>query len=423
MPDFFSSDLPIYKVVCFTLQTIDGYDVLAMSFAAPTLAEDWSLSADRLGLLFSAGLLGMTAGAMFLAPLTDRYGRRTMILIGVTVMGVTMFATAWSANLEVMIALRLLTGLAIGSMMASLTALVSEFFPDRLRNVAVGLLLAGYPLGAILGGIFAALLIPEYGWPGVFVAGGLLSLAMLPLVLIWIPESLHYLLRRRPPGALEQVNDVLGRLQMARVNELPQAEAEPEPASVRSLLTPERRTGTLQLWTSFFLCFATLYFLLSWIPKLLVDSGLDLEQAIYAGIAFNIGGVIGDALIGYAANRFGVQRSILYFHILAAVGMILFAFLPLGIAALLLLTTIIGTFQQGGFVGFYIAAARLYPADIRSTGVGWGIGLGRFGAVFAPYLAGVLIAAGWGISALFTLFAVPLVIGGWITYRIRSDSL
>jgi AAHS family 4-hydroxybenzoate transporter-like MFS transporter len=242
-------------------------------------------------------------------------------------------------------------------------------------------------------------------------------------VLLYVPESLYFLLRRRPDACLERMNEVLGYLQIPQLQAVPSAGAEPEAANVRSLLTKSRRKQTLQLWSSFFLCFGTLYFLLSWIPKLLVDSGLSLSQAISAGIAFNIGGVLGNICIGWASTRLGLQKTILYFHLIAASGMLLFAWLPLNIAGLLWLAGIIGLFQQGGFVGFYMTAVRLYPPEIRTTGVGWGIGLGRFGAVIAPYLAGQLIALGWGIGILFTVFAIPLALGGWITYSIRSKDL
>jgi AAHS family 4-hydroxybenzoate transporter-like MFS transporter len=308
-------------------------------------------------------------------------------------------------------------------MLASLTSLVSEFFPDRMRNMAIGILLAGYPLGAMLGGFLAKAVIPAFGWQGIFVAGGIMTLCLLPLVLMYVPESLYFLMRRRPDSCLERMNAVLRYLQMPELQDVPKAGAKPEAASVRSLLTKSRRKSTLQLWSSFFLCFGTLYFLLSWIPKLLVDAGLPLGQAISAGIAFNVGGVLGNICIGWVSTRWGLQKAILYFHLIAASGMLLFAWLPLGVASMLWLAGIIGLFQQGGFVGFYMTAARLYPPEIRTTGVGWGIGLGRFGAVIAPYLAGQLIALGWGIGILFTIFAVPLAIGGWITYSIRSKDL
>jgi benzoate transport len=413
----------IVLAICFLLNIIDGYDVLAMSFAAPVLAEDWQLAPTRLGIVFSAGLLGMTLGAMFLAPLTDRIGRRTMILWAVVIMGVAMYATACAPNLGWMVALRILTGLGIGAMLASLTSLVSEFFPDRLRNIAVGVMLAGYPLGATLGGGVAALVLPSQGWPGVFIAGGIMTLAMLPLIFWLLPESPHYLLQRRPADALVKLNQVLCRLGQDGLAALPGAVTAPEAASVRSLLAPGRRLATLQLWTGFFLCFATLYFLLSWIPKLLVDSGLPLAQAIYVGIAFNVGGAAGNLGVGWVANRFGLQRGLLGFKVIAAIGMAAFALFELQVAWLLILTAVIGFFQQGGFVGLYMLAARLYPAAIRTTGVGWGIGLGRFGAVIGPYLAGQLIGLGWGLSVLFMLFAVPLLVGGAIVALIPKEKI
>lgn len=410
-------------LVCFLLNTVDGFDVLAMAFAAPALASDWQLPADKLGLVFSAGVLGMTLGAMFLAPLTDRVGRRSMVIAAVLVMGLSMLATAWVSSLGPMILLRVLTGLTIGAMLASLTSQVSEFFPDRLRNMAVGIMLAGYPLGATLGGFLAAWLIPDYGWQGVFIAGGVMTLGLLPLILLAMPESPHFLLHRRPAGALQALNRVLGRLNLPELRKLPPAESEPAPASVRSLLVSERRRATLQLWSTFFLCFGTLYFLLSWIPKLLVDSGLPLHQAIYAGIAFNLGGAVGNIFVAWAGTRFGLLRGILVFNLLAALGMLVFALVPMQVSALLLLTAVIGLFQQGGFVGLYMVAARIYPAEIRTTGVGWGIGLGRFGAVIAPYMAGLLIAGGWGVDLLFVLFAAPLVLGGLVIFSIRAREL
>jgi AAHS family 4-hydroxybenzoate transporter-like MFS transporter len=409
--------------ICLLLNIVDGFDVLAMSFAAPVLAEDWSLSADRLGLVFSAGVLGMTLGAMFLAPWTDRLGRRTVIFWAVLVMGVSMLLTAYVVNMAQMICLRIVTGLTIGTMLASLTSVVSEFFPDRLRNIAVGIMLSGYPAGAVMGGFLAAWLLPTYGWPGVFIVGGVMTLALVPLIYWLLPESLHFLVQRRPQGALIKLNGVLGKLRLAPVIELPPAAAIPEAASVRSLLAVQRRESTLLLWTGFFLCFGTLYFLLSWIPKLLVDSGLPLEHAIYAGIAFNVGGALGNLGVGWLSGKLGVQRAMLLFQLIAAMGMVLFATLTLELRFLLALTMIIGFFQQGGFVALYMIAARIYPAEIRTTGVGWGIGLGRFGAVLAPYAAGSLIAIGWGMSILFLMFAVPLVVGGLFVYAIRSNSL
>ncbi len=406
-------------LICFLLNMLDGYDVLSMAFAAPPLAQDWSLSPQRLGIVFSAGVLGMTLGAMFLAPLTDRIGRRSMVLYAVTGMGVSMLATAYVNNLAALVTLRILTGLGIGAMLASLTSMVSEFFPDRHRNLAVGINLAGYPLGATIGGFIAAQLIPHFGWQGVFIFGGIATLAVLPLCWFLLPESVHYLLCRRPKQALDRANRVLERLEIPTLEQLPELEVEPATPNVQALLGPAHRELTLQLWTGFFLTFGTLYFLLSWIPKLLVDAGLPLDQAIYASVAFNLGGAAGNVGIGWVSGRWGLQRSVLLFSCTAALALVVMALLPLAVAVLLVIAAILGFFQQGGLVGFYAMAARVYPAEIRTTGIGWSIGLGRFGAVIGPYLGGVLIAVGWSMGSLFIFFAVPLVFAGMVAYRLR----
>ena len=407
--------------VCFCLTVIDGYDVLSMAFAAPPLASDWQLPADRLGIVLSAGVLGMTLGAMFITPLTDLVGRRPMVLCGVAVMSVSMFATAYAPGLAWMVALRVITGLGIGAMLASLTALVSEFFPSRHRDLAVGLMLAGYPLGATLGGFVAAQLIPSYGWQGVFVFGGAITLLLLPAVFFLLPESAQFLIHRRPADALARLNNVLHRLSIEPLQTLPAASPPPR-AHVASLLAPHYRRATLTLWVGYFFNFGTLYFLLSWIPKLLVDYGMPLNQAISAGIAFNLGGALGNLGIGWVAARLGLGRSIMQFTFAAMLCLLALAWVPMDVAALLAVTGILGFFQQGSLIGFYAIAARLYPAAIRTTGIGWGIGLGRFGAVIGPALGGVLITQGWTVPALFVFFAIPLAISGVAAVLVRPPA-
>lgn len=410
-------------LVCFLLSAVDGYDLLSMSFAAPPLEDDWQLGKGELGIAFSAGLLGMVLGAMFLSPLTDLLGRRPMILASVTVIGCAMLLTAYTWNLPTLAAMRALTGLGIGAILSSLTSLLSEFYPERRRNFAIGVNLAGLPVGGGLGGFLATWLIPQYGWQGVFLAGGIATLAALPLIWLLLPESTQFLLHKRPKNALARINRTLARMRIAPLEELPPPPASAAKPSVlallNALLKPERRRDTLLLWTGFFLNFSTLYFLLSWIPLLLKAAGLPLAQAIYASVAFNLGGVVGNAGIGWISAHFSLQRSILTFSLAAAIGMLAFASFDLEIAALLTLTAIIGLFQQGSMTGYYAIAARAYPTEIRTTGVGWGIGLGRIGAVVSPALTGLLLVWGWSMDGLYLFFAVPMLFVGWIATRLH----
>lgn len=406
-------------ITCFSINVVDGYDMLSIGFAASPLSEDWSLPADVLGMVFSAGVLGMTLGAMCLSPLTDIFGRRPLILACIALTGCAMLMTAFANSLWMLMVLRLLTGLGIGTILASVTALVSEFFPERLRNFAVSLALSGYPLGGALAGVIAAELIPFYGWRGIFAVGGMASLALLPAIWRVLPESAQFLVYKRPADALVRINRILERLRITPFVDLPDSPQPEVRGHVLRLLQNEHRRDTLLLWSGFFMQFGTLYFLLSWIPKLLVNLGVPERLSIYAGLAFNLGGAAGNVLLGWLSVRFGLQRSILVFAWVAAIGMVAFSQFSLAAALLLTLTGLIGVFQQGVMAGLYSLASRLYPTGVRTTGVGWGIGFGRFGAVLAPYAVGLLVAEGWTIVGLYVLFSLPMLLVGWLATRLQ----
>ena len=405
--------------VSLVLNMLDGFDVTAMAFTAHSIGEDLLISPDRLGIVFSVALAGMMIGAMFIAPLSDSIGRRKMILTCVTVIGVSMFATGYSTSLWHMIILRLITGLGVGGMLASLAAITSEYTPEKYRSLAVVSVTAGYPLGASVGGFIAAPMIPAYGWESVFFAGGAATLLMVTAVYFLVPESLQYLLAKRPNNALQQVNRIMTRLNRPELKELPEVHASQhkERANVASLLTADRRKQTIMLWTTFFFCFVCLYFLMSWVPKLVISAGLSEATGVYAAVAFNGGGVIGIVTLGWLAARFKLSNLIGSFLTVAALGMVTFA-LASGINHLILYLAFIGFFLQSGFTGLYAVAAKIYPTEVRTTGLGWAIGLGRFGAVIGPYVGGVLIAMNVSMETNFILYAVPLLVSGLLAYTL-----
>ena len=270
-------------------------------------------------------------------------------------------------------------------------------------------------------------IMPEYGWRGMFWFGGLITLAMVIVAWLMIPESLKYLFERRPDGVLEKINTILKKLKKEPLAEMPaMIESKTINAGgildgMRQLLAPEYRKTTLTLWAAFLLCFSTLYFLMSWIPKLMEDSGFDATAGRDAFFLFNLGGVIGIYLMGWMSTRWKLTNLIFYLSAASAVGMVIFAMAPNELTLLLSLTLVIGILQQGGFTGLYGAAAKAYPTVCRSTGIGWSIGLGRFGAVVGPAVAGYLIAAGFTMSANYFIFAIPMAIGGYIAYRLHID--
>lgn len=406
-------------LIALTLNMLDGFDVTAMSFTVHTIGEELQLTPDRLGIVFSVALAGMMGGAMFIAPLSDIIGRRRTIITCVSMIGLSMIATAGAQNLWQLIVLRGITGLGVGAMLASLATITAEYTPSKFRSLAVVSITAGYPLGATLGGFIAAPMLPVYGWQGIFVAAGVATMAMLIPIWFLVPESLQFLVEKGRGDRLRQVNGILSRLGKDQLESLPAAQPhhQAQKASVFSLLSPTMRSITLTLWTSFFFCFISLYFLMSWVPKLVINSGLSEAEGIYAAVAFNGGGVVGILSLGWLSSRWSLSKLITTFLCATAVCMTAFAqasqFFNLFLALFL-----IGFLLQGGFTGLYAVAAKIYPTSIKATGVGWAIGLGRFGAVVGPFIGGLLIAQGLSMELNFLIFAAPMLLAGIMAWRL-----
>jgi len=398
--------------ICWTINMLDGFDVLAIAFTAPEIAEAWRLKPGTLGVVFSAGLFGMMAGALFLAPIGDYLGRRFTILGGLCTITIGMLATAFVDSVGQMLIARIVTGLGIGAILASLTTMAAEYASDARRNLAISFMQAGYPVGGILGGLISVALIHSYGWPSVFVFGGLASAVMIPLVYFLLPESLSFLLEKQPRNALENANLIAARLKLEALETLPKKpdhSAAPS-ISVAALFSRKFLAPTLALWSSFFLTMVALYFLLSWTPKLVVDAGLSPDQGRFAGVLLNIGGAISMTVLGWLSPRFGLKRLIQLYLVASAVMIMIFATAPLPTALLMVFAFLMGA-EMAGLVGLYSVAARLYPTQMRNTGVGWAIGVGRWGAIFGPAAAGVMIAMEldrW--TYFFALAAAPAVL-------------
>jgi predicted MFS family arabinose efflux permease len=321
--------------------------------------------------------------------------------------------------------LRFISGVGAGAMLASQATLSAEYSPEKYRAFSVAAVTSGYALGAMMTSVIAAFIMPEYGWRGMFWFGGGLTLSMVVVAWLFIPESLKYLFERRPSNALERVNKILRKLRKDVLSELPDVTAGGDRnrasfvATLLKLLKKEHRVVTLTLWSTFFLCFATLYFLLSWIPKLMDDAGFEVAVGRQAFFLFNFGGVLGIYVLGILSTRFKITNIIFALLFLSAIAMVVFAAAPTERVLMLSLIFAIGLLQQGGFTGLYSAAAKAYPTEIRTTGIGWSIGLGRLGAVLGPAAAGYSIAAGLDMSANFYIFAVPMAIGGLVAYRLH----
>jgi benzoate transport len=398
--------------VCIGLNMLDGFDILAMSFSASGVQAAWGLTHAQLGRLLSAGLVGMAFGSLFLAPCADRFGRRRIILLAGVIAGTGMLGSTAARGFADLLILRALTGIGIGATIASVAVVVSEYSPDRWRSAALAAYATGYPVGAALGGGLATLAIPRYGWRAAFAIGGTMSLLMLLIAWRRLPESLDFLLTRRPPGTLPRLNALLTRMGLPAVSAVPEPVASAALVAgrarvpLRLLLTPT----TALVWVTFFCTMAAFYFFVLWTPRLLSEGGSSAAQGLTAGFLLNLGGIAGCGGFAIVAARFDAQR--LLFGSLIAAALLIAAFgavvhrLDLALWTALLL----GILSNAAMSGLYAVGPPLYPTVVRATGMGWAVGIGRLGAILGPLAVGGLLDHGWEPAQLYFLFSAPFVV-------------
>jgi MFS transporter, AAHS family, 4-hydroxybenzoate transporter len=410
-------------LICFVLNMNDGIDVLVVSFTGPEIMKEWGLSKSELGYVFSAGLAGMTAGCFMLAPFGDKIGRRKLFVISLSLITVGMLGSGFVSAYWQLLLLRAVTGLGIGGILPTLAAVAAEFSNNKTRDFNVGIVQAGWPIGAILTAFFTVWAIPVLGWRACYLAAGGISALMLVCVALFMPESPGFLADRQPKNALQQLNKLLTRMGHSALDALPPAPVVRTSVPVSDLFLPEYKGSTIRFWIGIFFAFMTLYTLMSWVPTLAKDSGMPLDLATYIGTALNLGAFSGGFVFGLATARFGLRQLITGFMVMAVTVMLLYGNLTLSYRLMFGLTFFIGFFVQGGFNGFWATLARVYPVTMRTTGIGLAMGLGRFGAILGPALFGMLSDAGMSVGTLFSLFSMPLLVTGVMAYTLPSKRL
>lgn len=408
--------------LCVLLNVLDGFDVLVMAFTSQSVSQEWGISGSVLGLLLSAGLFGMAIGSIALAPWADRVGRRTMILVCLTLSSTGMLLSAVSQSAGQLGALRVLTGIGIGGILASSNVISSEFASNRFRGLAVTLNSTGYAVGATLGGVVAVVLQSASGWRSVFLFGGLCTAILIPLVWFRLPESLDFLLARRPANALERINAFALRARHSPLSALPPAsvaETRGRGVGPAQLLAPGQRRNTLLIWGAFFLTMFGFYFVTSWTPKLLVEAGMSATQGITGGVLLNLGGIFGTVLLGALTVRFRLGRVLVGYLVVSAVLLAVFVPATVSVAVGFVLGAAIGVVVNGCIGGLYALTPAVYSPSLRATGMGWGIGVGRVGAILSPIVAGAFLDAGWTATQLYMLVAVAFLSAAVVVSTVR----
>jgi MFS family permease len=334
-----------------------------------------------------------------------------------------MIASGFVESVAALIALRLLVGIGVGTIGVSMTAMAAEFAPASYSSFAAGVVQAGWPIGSIITALAAARLITEIGWQALLIGIGLMSLALLGIVWALLPESLAFLKSRQPVGALRRINELLARLgrePMVRLSPLPLHSGA---LNVVALFRDGRLRASVLLWIAVTFGYFVLYFVISWIPTLATAAGLAVDDAIYAGATYNAGAFAGTTLVAWLAIRYRLNRVIALFFALAVAAMLIFGGLSLPVPLTLLAAAGIGISVQGAFNGFWALAARIYPAEMRGTGIGWALGVGRIGAVSGPIAGGLLVGAGFTVGEIFALFTIPPLIAAALCMLVRESDL
>ena len=351
----------------------------------------------------------------------DILGRKRLVHICLTTVTIGMILSAFAQSQLQLLALRFVTGIGIGGMLATLTALVSEYSNDKRRGICMGLLQSGYPLGALLGGMIAAQIIQFADWRSLFLFGGALSAILLPLIVIRLPESLDFVSRSGGSGADGVKTRLLLRFHLSEPQTSMAEDLNPGAGSWRRCFTPsEMRTNTLLLWSCYLALMFSFYFVVSWTPKLLVDAGLSTAQGISAGAILQAGGLIGALVIGLLGSRYEVNKLASLFFMASVVMILTYGWAEAELTTLMILSAMMGFFLIGAMIGLYTIGPALYDSKSRVTGIGLAIGVGRLGAIVAPFAGGLMLEAELEVSLIYAVFAAPLVLAA---FAVRSISL
>jgi len=392
-------------LVTVGLNALDGFDVLSISFASPGIAKDWGIDKATLGWVLSMELFGMAFGSVLLGGVADKIGRRPTILGCLAAMAIGMFGAGHAHGVTELLACRLLTGLGIGGTLASINATAAELTNRRWRNFALALMVIGYPLGGVVGGLFVQRLLASASWHSVFIAGGWATTAFLPIVWLLVPESVAFLDRRRAPGALEQINRILARFGHAPASALSEPGQGAARGSIADILKPGLLATTVLITFAYFAHITSFYFILKWVPKIVVDMGFAPQAAAGVLTWVNVGGATGGAIFGLIATRIGL-KPLTIFTLLC--GSLMVAWFGRGAADLTSLKAtlaVAGLFTNAAIAGFYLLFAQVFPTHVRATGTGFAIGVGRGGAVLAPVIAGYLFQAGFALKIVAAIMA------------------
>jgi AAHS family 4-hydroxybenzoate transporter-like MFS transporter len=399
-------------LLCMICLIMDGFDVQAMGYVAPAIVEDWGIPRAQLGGVFAAANFGVLLGSLVFSMVADKLGRRPVLIFATFFFSIMAIATAYAQDVTQLLWLRFIAGIGMGCIMPNATALIGEFSPKRSRVTFMMCITVGFTVGAALGGFVAAWMIPAFGWQSVFIFGGVIPL-VIALAMVWgLPESPQFL------AVSGRGRDTLARW-VAQLDPTIRIDA-----STQFVANEERRGGvpamhlfrdgraiaTLLIWVVNFMNLLVLYSLSNWLPTVVTGMGYTTQTAVLVGTVLQVGGTIGTFGLAWLIARGGFLPMLTATFAVATASIALIGQPGISLALLNVIVFVAGWAIIGGQPGINALSATFYPTYLRSTGVGWGLGIGRIGAIVGPYLGGTLLGLNWGPQELFLAAAVPALV-------------
>jgi AAHS family 4-hydroxybenzoate transporter-like MFS transporter len=399
-------------VLCLMTLIIDGFDVQAMGYVIPALSAAWKVEPSQFRTVLPAANFGVLIGSLLFSPLADKIGRRPVLVWSTLWFAVMTLAAPLAGNINQLFWLRLVAGLGMGCIIPNATALIGEYSPAARRVTLMMTITVGFTAGGAIAGFVARALIPAFGWQSLFVVGGAIPLVIAVAMLAGLPESLQFLVVRR--RRLDQVARWLTQLDPTiRVDASTEYVANEESKSgvpFVHLFREGRSLVTILLWVVSFMNLLNLYSLSNWLPTVVKGMGYDDNTAVLVGTVLLVGGTIGTFGLAWAIARSGFTRTLTINYVIAAISVAFIGQPGISLMLLSLLVFVAGWCVVGGQPGMNAFAATFYPTYLRSTGIGWALGIGRVGAIVGPYIGGLMIQAKWTSQQLFWAAAVPAVI-------------
>lgn len=377
-----SARAKITLLLCFAIAIFEGFDLQSMGVAAPRMRAEFMLDNGQMAWAFSAAILGTLPGAILGGRFADIVGRKKILIFSILLFGIMSLLTAYAANFSLLLLIRFCTGLGMGGALPMMITLASEAVSDKYKGTAVSIMYSGIPFGGLLTSVVAMSLAGDAEWRHIFYIGGIAPILLIPLIMRFLPESNDYLQRK--------------------------VQAQKTMPFLEVLFAKERRMSTIQLWVSFFCTLVVLYFLLNWLPLLMGAQGLSKLQANYVQMGYNVGGILGSVLMGVLLDKLRMSFVIKLIYLGILFSLCCLAISPT--VALLALSAVgCGLFIVGGQSALYGLAAMYYPTEMRGTGVGSAVAIGRIGSFAGPLMAGFLLSLGQS-STIVIGSSIPVIL-------------